>query len=183
MSGRVRVYIASSLDGFIAGPGDDLSWLPGADGEPVDEAGRHAEAITYDAFLGEVGALLLGRRTWDVVSGFEGWGYGDRPVLVATTRPLQPPRPTVRPVGGDVSALVQAARAAAGDGDVYLDGGALIRQALDAGLVDELVLTLVPVVLGEGHPLFAGAGRRHQLELVAQRPFGGGMTQLVLRPR
>lgn len=172
MAGRIRVFIACSLDGFIAGEGDDLSWLP----PPGDD--DHG----YGAFMAEVGALLMGRGTYDVVTGFDAWPYGERPVLVATSRPLVPAVTVVRAVAGPIDVLVAEARAVAGGGDVYLDGGELIRQALDADLVDELTVTIVPVVLGAGHPLFAGVARRRHLELVSQRA-SGGLVQLVLRPR
>lgn len=169
---RVRVFIACSLDGFIAGENNDLSWLPsGGD----DDHG-------YAAFMAEVGALLMGRATYDVVAGFDGpWPYGERPVLVATTRPLQPKDPSVRALAGPIATLVDEARRAAGARDVYLDGGAVIRQALDAGLVDELVVSVVPVVLGAGHPLFAGA-KRHDFERLDVTGSSQGITQLRLRP-
>lgn len=173
---RVRVFIASSLDGFIAGEGDDLSWLPAADPGGSDHG--------YGAFMAQVGALLMGRRTFDVVAGFEGpWPYGAKPVLVATQRPLTTAEPAVRAVAGPIASLVQQAKLAAGEGDVYLDGGDLIRQALDAGLIDELVVTLIPQLLGRGHALFAGVQQRHRLELVASETLAGGLLQLTLRPR
>ncbi len=172
---RVRVFIACSLDGFIAGAGDDLSWLP----PPSDDGSDHG----YAAFMAQVGALLMGRRTFDVVAGFEGpWPYGETPVLVATRRPLQPLAPTVRAIHGPIPALVDQAKQAAAGRDVYLDGGELIRQALDAALVDELVVTLIPVVLGSGHPLFAGAQQRHRFELLANATLPGGLVQLTFRP-
>src|SRR5690606_28954528 len=168
-------FVACSLDGFIAGPDDDLSWLPGPVGE--DDYG-------YGAFMGQVGALLMGRRTHDVVAGFEnGWPYDERPVLVATTRSLASPQPTVRAVAGPIDTLVQPAREAAGGKDVYLDGGNVIRQALDAGLVDELTITVVPMVLGEGLPLLAGTKARHALERVEVREAAGGLVQLTYRPK
>lgn len=190
-AGKIRVYVACSLDGFIAGPGDDLSWLPGSGTETAGELseevsvgpGGDGEAVSFEDFIGEVGALLMGRGTYDVVAGFEGeWPYGDRPVLVATHRPLEPATPDVRPVDGDIATLVAAAREAAGGRDVYVDGGELIRQAMDAGLVEDLILTVAPVVIGEGHPLFAGVKRRHPLEFVGHHEFGGGMVQLRYRP-
>lgn len=169
------MFIACSLDGFIAGPDDDLSWLPPPEG---------ADDFGYGAFIAEVGALLMGRRTHDVVAGFPGdWPYGERPVLVATTRPLSPKQGSVRAVDGSIEELVQAAREAAGERDVYLDGGNLIRQALDAGLVDEMVITVVPVVLGRGVPLFAGTTHRHALERVDVRSQSAGLVQLTYRPR
>ncbi len=174
MNGRVRVFIATSLDGFIAGPNDDLSWLPPVPSPDGDDYG-------YGTFFAAVGALLMGRRSYDVVAKFDPWPYADRPVLVATRRPLEPAAPTVRAVSGSIVALVAEARAAAGERDVYLDGGDLIRQALDADLVDELTVTIVPVVLGAGHPLFAGVARRRALALVAHR-VAGGLAQLTYQP-
>jgi dihydrofolate reductase len=176
MSARVRVYIACSLDGFIAGPGDDLSWLPHPDPDSGEDHG-------FGAFMDEVGALLMGRSTLDVVAGFGGaWPYGDKPVLVATHRELAPPVATVRAVSGGIEAIVAEARAAAGGKDVWVDGGALVRQVLDAGLVDHLVVTMVPVVLGAGSPLFAGCTRRHALTLEQAVPLPGGLVQLFLAP-
>ena len=172
---KLRVFIACSLDGFIAGDDDDLGWLPQSE---VD-----AEASGYEAFMSEIGALLMGRRTYEVVCGFglEVRPYGERPVLVATHRALEPAAGSVRAASGTIHELVAEARRAAGELDVYLDGGELIRQALDAELIDELVVSIAPVILGGGRPLFAGASRRHALELVEQRDIGGGMVQLRYR--
>lgn len=177
MPGRLKVFIATSLDGFIAGPGDDLSWLPAP--EPESPAGDFG----YGAFMAGIGALLMGRRTYDVVAGFEGeWPYGDRPVLVPTHRPLTPKVPTVRAVSGEIGALVSAAHAAAGERDVYIDGGELIRQALQASLVDELTVTVIPIALGAGVPLFAGLKARRAFVLEACTPGAGGAVQLRYRP-
>lgn len=171
---RVRAFLASSLDGFIAGEGDDLSWLP----QPNPDEGDFG----FGAFLADIGALLMGRRSHDVVAGFGGpWPYGDRPVLVATHRPLSSSHAVVKAVSGDARALVAEATRAAGVKDVYVDGGELLRQVVDAGLLDELTVTLVPVMLGRGRPLGAGLQTRHGLELqrVAQLP--RGMVQLAYR--
>jgi dihydrofolate reductase len=175
MAGRVRVFCAVSLDGFLAGVNDDLSWLPGPS-DDGDDGG-------FAAFLSEVGALLMGRRTYDVVAGFDvPWPYGERAVLVATHQPLPEARPQVRAVAGPIHALVAQARDAARGQDVYVDGGHLVRDALDAGLVDELTLTLVPVVLGQGIPLFAGCSARRRFRRTAVRPLAHGMVQLELVP-
>ncbi len=184
---RIRVYIACSLDGFIAGPGDDLSWLPGAqpDGDANDGPGpkRDAGAVGFEEFMSDVGALLMGRRTYDVAVSCEGaWPYGERPVLVATHRPLESTGHDVRAVSGDISTLIAQAQMAAGKKDVYLDGGDLIRQAMDANVIDDLIVTMVPVVLGEGHSLFAGVTKRHTLEFVGHHGIGDGMVQLHCRP-
>lgn len=169
MSGTVRVFIACSLDGFIAGPDDDLSWLPVGDGEDYG----------FDAFLAEIGAIVMGRNTYRIVEAFgDGWPYGEIPVLVATTRPLEPPtRSTVRAVRGTANELLQQAREVTGEG-IYIDGGNVIRQFLDLGLIDELTVTVVPVILGAGAPLFAGVTHRRALELVGSKAFVTGLAQL-----
>jgi dihydrofolate reductase len=176
MAGRVQVYCGCSIDGFIAGEDDDLSWLP-----PAPEGGDGG----FGAFMATIGAILMGRRSYDVVVGLgdEAWMYGDTPLLIATHRSLDPIRPTVRAVEGDIDALVTEARTTADSGDVYIDGGRLIRQALDAGLVDDVTVTFVPMILGRGIPLFAGASERRALERVAVRELGGDMAQLVYRVR
>lgn len=167
---QLVVYIATSLDGLIAGEGDDLSWLPA----PVEGG----DDLGFSAFLDKVGALLMGRRTFDVVAGFAGpWPYGDRPCLVATHRPLPAVSAPVRAVSGDIHGLVAEARAAAGGLDVYIDGGALIRQALAADLVDGMTLTTVPVVLGAGVPLFAGGGARRAWRPVGDEALPGGLLK------
>ncbi len=170
----IRVFIAMSRDGFIAGPDDDLSWLP--DGHAGEDYG-------YEAFMAGVGAILMGRRTYDVVEGFgTGWPYGGTPVLVATTGPLDPTEPTVRAVSGSPVEMVDEARAAAGGGDVYVDGGTLIQQLLDTGLIDEFVVTVIPVDLGEGIPLLAGDGEWALLRLVESREFPSGVEQRRYSP-
>jgi dihydrofolate reductase len=186
---RVRVYVACSLDGFIAGSGDDLSWLPGADPHAVEtvDAGAPAQdagALSYDEFMVDIGALLLGRRTFDVFMSFGvPWPYEERPVFVATRRPLKAPNANVQAIAGDLPTMVDIARQAAGGKDVYVDGGDLIRQALDAGLIDELIVTMVPIVLGEGYSLFAGVTRRHRFDIVGHYRYVNGMVQFHARPK
>lgn len=171
--GRIRVFLACSLDGFIAGPRDELDWLPAGDAEIED---------TFTPFLAQIGAIVMGRNTFEVVTGFDAWPYGEIPMLVATSRPLVSPRAWVSAVGGNIDEMLNQARQVAGERDVYLDGGALVRSALDAGVVDELTLTLVPVVLGAGKSLFSGVTRRRRLGLRSSRDIGGGLVQLVYEP-
>lgn len=181
---RVRVYIATSLDGFIAGPEDDLSWLMGPDAaNPGGET--DAGALTYDAFFADVGAVLMGRGTFDVVQRLgEGAHYGERPVLVATHRELgEEVADTIRAVSGPISDLIVLAKSAADGKDVYIDGGNLIRQAIEADLVDELTITLAPIALGRGQPLFAGIETHYPVEILDHHTFAGGMVQIRARPQ
>ncbi len=175
---RVRVYLGCSLDGCIAGPGHDLSFLD--EHAPDNDAGG---GLGFEEFLAGIGALLMGRRTYQVPLDYDTWFYGDRPVLVATHHPL-PPAPkggNARAVQGPIAELVAEARAAAGGKDVYLDGGDLVRQGLDAGLVDELCLTFLPVVLGRGIRLWEGLERRNDLVFAPPVMHGGRMVQVTAR--
>ena len=126
----------------------------------------------------------MGRRTYDVVRGFDvPWPYGDRPVLVATHRPLDEGAPkTVRRVEGTIQELIAEAKRSANGKDVYLDGGVMIRQACAAGLVDDLTISVAPVALGSGYPLFAGLESSYSMTVKGLYRFPGGMVQLRLAP-
>jgi dihydrofolate reductase len=167
------VFIACSLDGFIAGHGGDLSWLPGPD------AG--GEDYGYGSFLAETAAILMGRSTYEVAARFDDWPFGQTPVFVASSRPLDPVAPTIHTVSGTASEVLGAVRTHT-DGAVYLDGGALIRSFLAEDLIDELTVTIVGVILGEGIPLFAGTARRHSLRLITATQYPSGLVQLHYVP-
>jgi len=186
---RTIAYLAASVDGFIAGPDDDLGWLsePRTSGLPVAAdawADRAPGGLDFDELLARVGALLMGRRTYEAVSAFDSpWPYGDLPVRVATTQPLTDARPTVTPVEGDIQQLVADALTAAAGKDVYVDGGKMVRATLAAGLLDELVVTMLPVVLGEGTPLFDATVPHTKLTVVNVAKFADGFVQVHYRCR
>jgi dihydrofolate reductase len=96
---------------------------------------------------------------------------------------LDPVAPSVRAITGTPEQLLAAVRAESGGAGVYLDGGALIRSFLDAHLIDELTVTVIGVILGNGTPLFAGTANRHQLRLTAARPYPSGPVQLNYVPQ
>ncbi|CAM2007016.1 dihydrofolate reductase family protein [Acanthopleuribacter pedis] len=182
---QVRVYLACSLDGFIAGPDHDLSWLPSyADDSPAALA-RDTGSIDYETFIADVGAMLMGRRTYDVVRGFGGdWHYGDLPIHVATTRALDDAPPAaVKAVRGSIATLITEAKAAARGKNLYLDGGDLIRQAADADLIDHFIITYAPVALGRGTPLFGLIQNYYHLEITGSYRHDYGMLQVHARPR
>jgi len=173
---KVRVYCAVSLDGFIAGSNDDLAWL----GEPDPEQACDPDTIGVAAFMEGTGAMLMGRRTYDQVMSFDcDWPYGSTPVLVATSRPFTDAPTTVSACRGDIAQMCEQAREVADEKDVYLDGGNVISQALEADIVDDLLLTVVPVLLGHGVPLYQGARlQRFDVENLGRL---GEMHQLRLR--
>jgi dihydrofolate reductase len=153
------VYAATaSLDGFIAGPGGDMSWL-------TEHLG--AEDATADRLLAQVGALLVGRTTHDgddpnAGTDAEGafGGQYDGPVVVLTHRPPADPAPGVEFVT-DLRDAVARAGELAGDGYVNVLGADVAAQCLDAGLLDEVLLFFAPVFLGDGTPVFRRPGGRH----------------------
>ncbi len=174
---RIRVFIACSLDGFIAGPDGDLSWLPSpAEGSDEDYG--------WGDFISTIGCLLMGRATYDAIAAMDvDWPHEERDTIVATRRPLSELPSRVEAARGAIEELITMAKERAGTRDVYLDGGDLIRQALDRSLVDELVVTVCPTILGAGSPLFAGTKARHSLRLQAQRELSGGVVQLTYLPQ
>lgn len=176
---RGDVFIATSLDGFIARGDGTLDWLTGR--PAAEETGEHDpdQDFGYGAFLATVQALFMGRGTFDVVQAFDGaWPY-PLPVYVWTSDAagIQPkPGADVRPVSGSLDDALVRLRTD-GIGRVYVDGGATIRTWLRAGLVDRMTISTVPVLIGEGIPLFGGTGPDIALELERSEVFAGGMVQ------
>jgi len=168
MASGVRVFIATSRDGFIAGPDDDLSWLPD---------GHGGEDYGYEAFMADTAAIVMGRRTYDVVQGFGiDWPYGDMPVFVVTSRPLETDEASVQAVSGTPAAILARVRRVT-DGGVYVDGGEVIRQFLDADLIDEATITVIPVDIGDGIALFTTEAQRQRLREGEHRVFPSGVEQ------
>ena len=183
----VRAYLAMSLDGYVAGPEDDLAWLEPrtADQAPVASgawARTESTALGFDEFLADVGVILMGRRTYDVVLGLGEWPYGDVPMLVATHRPLAVARPSVTPIEGDLADVISRAAAQAKGKDVYIDGAAMVREALERDMLDSLVLTMIPTVLGGGISLFDGIAHAARLTTASVTRYGDGAVQLHLVP-
>lgn len=178
MTTRTQYFVAASLDGFIAETDDNFDWLTRYDG--TDATGP--EPGGYEHFMKGVGALVMGARTYDVMAGglVETWPYGDLPAFVYANRerPLMDGAEDVTFVDGEVGERHAEMIDAAGDRHLWLvGGGALASQYVDAGLLDDLLLTIVPVWLGDGLPLFTG---RHAdpMELVDVHRFRSGLTNL-----
>ncbi|KAF1017396.1 MAG: hypothetical protein GAK31_00661 [Stenotrophomonas maltophilia] len=176
-TGRVRAYLGCSLDGFIAGPNNTLDWLA-ADYSAPAALPRSPDYLEFEAFMASVGCLLMGRTTYDIVAAMEAWPYGQVPVLVATHRPLTGQPATVSAAAGTLPELLARAHALADGGDIYLDGSTIVRQALQADLLDALVLTQVPVLLGAGTRLFDTLPAPRRLQFSAAAASGGGLLQL-----
>ena len=171
---NVSVYIAVSLDVFIARENGDLDWLP--------EPGASDEDYGYHAFMDTVDALVMGRNTFEKVLSFGvDWPYGDKPVVVLSNSGLEIPDhlpQTATTLGGDLSEIV-AALLQRGYEHVYLDGGVTVQHFLRAGLINRMILTIVPVLLGSGRPLFGSLTEDIPLQLVDQRSWPSGLSQLT----
>lgn len=174
---KASVFVGVSIDGFIARANGGLDWLP-EDDEP------HG----YDEFIASVDALVVGRHTFETVLGFGTWPYGQKPVFVLSSRPIAPAPPgsVVERLAGDPAAIVSRL-AAQGIGHIYVDGGLTIQGFLRAGLIQRLVITRVPVLIGSGVPLFGPTDRDIALRHIATRTFASGLVQseyeLVVPPR
>lgn len=145
MRPRVSVYIATSLDNYIARDDGALDWLAN-----VQDAG--GGDYGYAGFMATIDLVLLGRNTYDAVRTFDMWPFDGKRVIVLTNRALQPAFGEESYAGALLPLMEQLG--SEGVSRVYLDGGATIRQGLDEGLVDDMTLSVVPVLLGSGRPLF-----------------------------
>ena len=164
---KATVFVGASLDGFIARSNGDLDWLP-----------QDAEEHGYEAFIATVDALAMGRNTYDKVLTFGTWPYGEKPVFVLSSRPLSPPPPgaVVEPMAGDPADIVSRL-SGRGFGHLYVDGGITIQRFLRAGLIQRIVVTWVPVLIGTGIRLFGPTGCDIPLRHVGTRQFASGLVQ------
>ncbi len=163
------VFIATSIDGFIARHDGGLDWLP------TDECEPHG----YDEFMASVDAIVIGRKTFETVLSFGGWAYGRKPVVVLSSKmaELKAPADAICDfMAGDpteiLTRLIQR-----GWGHVYVDGGITIQGFLQAGLIQRIVITRIPVLLGAGIPLFGPLSHDVRLKHVTTRSFPSGMVQ------
>jgi dihydrofolate reductase len=171
-----HVFIATSLDGYIARPDGDIAWLLARDDRQEDHG--------YDAFIADKDAIVMGRGSYEKVATFDLWPY-DLPVLVLSRQLAGTPIPD-RLRGkvrfADLSPQ-DAMRALEEDGTrrVYVDGGQVVQAFLRAGLVADMVITTVPVLIGAGRRLFGELPTDRDLALVASRSFPSGLVQSTYR--
>ena len=165
---KASVFIGTSVDGFIARPNGDLDFLPPGGGEP------HG----YDEFMETVDALVIGRKTFETVLALDIWPYGRKPVFVLSTRPLAPVPlgAVVEHMSGDPAEITSQLEAR-GIGHVYVDGGITIQRFLQAGLIQRLIITRVPVLIGAGVPLFGTLPHDVRLRHIATRHYPSGLVQ------
>ncbi len=169
----VSVFIGTSLDGFIARRNGDFDFLPEGGGEP------HG----YDEFFATVDTLVIGRKTFETVLAFATWPYGNKRVVVLSSHPvdLSAVRGGVVEHMGGPPADIVAKLAASGAQHLYIDGGITIQRFLRAGLIQRLIITRVPVLIGEGIPLFGALPRDIKLQHVATQQYASGLIKSEYR--
>lgn len=169
---KASVFVGISIDGFMARPNGELDFLPPGGGEP------HG----YDEFMATVDALVIGRKTFETVLAFKAWPYGNKKVFVLSGRPLTPaPKGAVVEHLSGAPAEIVVQLTARGIGHAYVDGGITVQGFLRAGLIQRLIITRVPVIIGAGISLFGETGRDIRLEHVATRQFKSGLVQSEYR--
>ena len=181
-NGKVVVNRAMSLDGFIAAPGHRMDW--GA-GRPLADFVAPAD---FAEIAAATGSMLIGRRTWEVGSNMEAQEPGSvdypfaGPFFLLTHRPLDPPDPGVTILSGDIGAAVETALYAAGGKNLEILGADVAGQCLGRGLVDELLVYVLPVLLGDGIPFSPPGLARTDLEPISSTR-SGDATILRFRVR
>jgi len=170
---HISVFIATSLDGYIARPDGDVSWLD--ETEPIgggDDAG-------YGIFFDSIDALVMGRGTFEKVLEFDPWPYGTKTVIVLSKSLTEAPEMLRDRVRIDASTPQELVEKLSQEGfkHIYLDGGQVIQSFLREGLVDDMTLTTIPVLIGEGLPLFGKVEKDKKLRLAESRSWDNGIVQ------
>jgi len=170
-TGRITLYIATSVDGYVADADGSVAWLEEFEASATDD-----DIGDFTAFFESVDCLVMGARTYEQVLTFGEWPYDDTPTYVFTHRELSPATDAVEFVDRGVTAVSTALKRR--HDHLWLVGGAhLARQFFAEREVDELRLSLVPVLLGEGVPLFEGGYDRQRLRLLDTKPRDAGIVE------
>lgn len=181
-----QYFLAQTLDGYLAESDGTLRWLTEFPDDPDAPEGAETPLDAFDDFYEGVGAVAMGSGTYEFLLEHspENWQYEGRPTWVFTSRELPNPygEAEIRFVSGPVGPLHREMAEAAGDRNVYLCGGGnLASQFVAEGLLDELLVTIVPVLLGDGLPTFASRLERGRLLISGSRSFDNGMVELRYR--
>lgn len=174
---KTSVYIATSLDGFIARENGDLDWLPGADGET--QADSETPDFGFNAFMDSVDVLVMGRKTFEKVMSFGEWPYDNTRVMVLSR--------SIKKIPDNQSGSVEIASGSPQEvysrlaeenaRHLYIDGGATIQGFLAAKLITEVIITIVPVLIGKGIPLFGPLNEDIKLKHTSTQSFENGFVQ------
>ncbi|MGA7861401.1 MAG: dihydrofolate reductase family protein [Thermoplasmata archaeon] len=170
---EASVFIATSVDGYIARPDGALDWLPANGGEP------HG----YDEFIATVDAIVIGRKTFETVLAYPVWPYEKKLVIVLSTQlsAVNVPDGALCEIMAGTPHQVVTRLAERGIQHIYVDGGLTVSRFLEAGLIQHLTITRVPVILGAGIPLFGCLPHDIRLEHVTTQSYPSGLVKSEYR--
>ncbi len=167
---KIQLYIAASLDGYIARRDGSIDWL-----SIVEKAG---EDYGYSEFVKSIDTTLMGYQTYAQVLTFGEFPYNDKQNYVFSRQPRPAGDKPVSFVSEDPAAFVRRLKAQPGGGIWLIGGGQLNTILLNAGLIDEMILSIIPIVLGDGIPLFGAQPRETKWVLKGQKAFDSGLVQV-----
>lgn len=171
---KISVYIATSIDGYIAKPDGGLDWL-----EKMTPPEGSREDYGFYAHMAEIDTMVIGRGTYEIASSVVDWPYAGKRVVVLSSS-LVAVREDAELYSGDIVELTKKLYEE-GARHIYIDGGVTISQFLNVGMVDEMIISIVPVVLGKGMPLFSCVGKESWFKLISAEACSNGMAQLKYR--
>ncbi|MGB3336725.1 MAG: dihydrofolate reductase family protein [Devosia sp.] len=171
---RIVGYIATSLDGFIATPDENLDWLTQ---QPDLNLGEH----DYHQFIKSIRTVVMGRATYDWIARYPGaWEYEGKRVIVVTSRPIDNPKGSLE-TRTDIDGLITELRAL-DDGNVWMLGGGKLQMTfMERGALDEIEIYVISEIIGSGIPLFPATGLRASPKLISARSFGAACARLHYR--
>lgn len=169
---KATVYISTSVDGFIARENGSVDWLP--TGEVTD-----GEDYGYHDFMESVDALVMGRNTYELVLSFGSWPYGEKPVVILSSQQLEIPESIVNTVSTMSASPREIIRRLAERGykHLYIDGGKTIQAFIREGLIQKIIITKIPILIGSGIPLFGALHQDIRLRHLESRQFENGLVQ------
>jgi dihydrofolate reductase len=165
---KASVFIGTSLDGFIARADGSFDFLPAGGGEP------HG----YNEFIASVDTIVIGRKTFETVLPMKPWPYGKKRVVALSSQPLDFSGivgANLEQMSGDPADIVSKL-AASGAKHLYVDGGVTIQRFLGAGLIQRLIITRVPVLIGTGIPLFGSLEKDIRLRHISTKQYPSGLV-------
>jgi dihydrofolate reductase len=171
---KTSVFIATSLDGFIARPDGNIDWLNQANAAIPD-----GEDCGYEAFMATVDAIVMGRNTFEQVLTFDEWPYGEMKVVVLSRKGVLVPDALRKTVSASMEApeLLVERLSSEGAKHLYVDGGQTIQSFLSTGLINELTITVIPILLGQGRSLFGALKSDVILKHMSTNAYAFGFVQ------